>query len=87
MFAVFIVAAFAIAPRPSSAAEVQVINYYTEHGNAAIWQAVLAGFGLVCFVWFAAVLSEWSPAGPAVLVFFLLSIVLVLSLRRGTLRP
>ena len=50
VFAVVIVAAFAFAPGPSSAADVQVINYYTEHGNAAIWQAVLAGFGLVCFV-------------------------------------
>ena len=61
MFAVLIVAAFVIAPGPSSAADVRVINYYTEHGNAALWQAVLAGFGLVCFVWFAAVLSGCSP--------------------------
>jgi hypothetical protein len=68
VFAVLIVAAFVIAPGPSSAADVRVINYYTEHGNAALWQAVLAGFGLVCFVWFAAVLSGCSPAGPAVLV-------------------
>jgi hypothetical protein len=57
-----------IAPGPSSAADVKVIEYYTAHGNAAIWQAVLAGFGIVCFVWFAAVFSRWSPAGPAVLV-------------------
>jgi hypothetical protein len=67
-FAILIVVAFAIAPGPSSAADVKVIDYYTQHGNAAIWQAVLAGFGLVCFVWFAAVFSGWSPAGPAVLV-------------------
>jgi hypothetical protein len=68
VFAILIVVAFAIAPGPSSAADVKVIDYYTAHGNAAIWQAVLAGFGLVCFVWFAAVFSSWSPAGPAVLV-------------------
>jgi hypothetical protein len=68
VFAVVIVAAFAIAPGPSSAADVNVVEYYTQHGNAAIWQAALAGFGLVCFVWFAAVFSGWSPAGPAVLV-------------------
>ena len=29
-----------------------MIEYYTEHGNAAIWQAVLGGFGLVGFVCF-----------------------------------
>jgi hypothetical protein len=68
LFAVVIVAASAIAPGPSSAADVKVIDYYTEHGNVAIWQAVLGGFGLVCFIWFAAVFSDWSPAGPAVLV-------------------
>ena len=68
VFAVVVVVAFAIAPGPSSAADVKVIDYYTAHGNAAIWQAVLAGFGLVAFVWFAAVFSSWSPAGPAVLV-------------------
>lgn len=68
VFAILTVVAFVIAPGPSSAADLKVIEYYTEHGNAAIWQAVLAGFGIVCFVWFAGVFSRWSPAGPAVLV-------------------
>ena len=68
VFAVVIAVAFAIAPGPSSAGDVKVIEYYTDHGDAAIWQAVLAGFGLVCFVWFVATFSGWSPAGPAVLV-------------------
>jgi hypothetical protein len=68
VFAIVTVVAFVIAPGPSSSADVKVIEYYTAHGNAAIWQAVLAGFGIVCFVWFAAVFSRWSPAGPAVLV-------------------
>jgi len=68
VFAIVIVVAFAIATGPSSAADVKVIAYYTEHGNAAIWQAVLVGFGLLCFVWFVSVFSRWSPAGPAVLV-------------------
>jgi hypothetical protein len=68
VFAILTVLAFVIAPGPSSAADTDVIEYYTQHGNAAIWQAVLAGFGIVCFVWFAAVFSRWSPAGPAVLV-------------------
>jgi len=68
VFAVLVVAAFAIAPGPSTAADVKVVDYYTEHGDAAIWQAVLAGFGLVRFAWFVAAFSGWSPAGPAVLV-------------------
>ena len=68
VFAIAILVAFLVAPGPSSAADVDVIKYYTEHGNAAIWQGVLGGFGIVCFVWFAAVLSRWSPAGPAVLI-------------------
>ncbi len=68
VFAVLTVAAFTIAPGPSSAADVKVIEYYTQHGNAAIWQAVLAGFAIVCFVWFAAVFSNGSPVGSAVLV-------------------
>jgi hypothetical protein len=68
VFAIVTVVAFAITQGPSSAADVKVIDYYTQHGNAAIWQAVLAGFGIVCLVWFAAVFSGWSPLGSAVLV-------------------
>jgi hypothetical protein len=63
-----VVIAFVIAQGPSSAADVDVVTYYTQHGDAAIWQAVLAGFGLICFVWFAATFAGWSPAGSAVLV-------------------
>lgn len=61
VFSILIAVAFAIAPGPSSAADVKVIDYYTQHGNAAIWQAVLAGFGLVGFVWFVAVFSTEHP--------------------------
>jgi hypothetical protein len=68
VFAVLTVVAFAIAPGPSSAADVRVIEYYTQHGNAAVWQGVLAGFGIVCFLWFAVVFAKTSPVGPAVVV-------------------
>jgi hypothetical protein len=68
IFTIFTIASFVIAPGPSSAADVKVIDYYTSHGNAAVWQAVLAGFALVCLLWFAAVISRRSPAGSAVLV-------------------
>ena len=50
VFAVLTLVAFLIAPGPSSANGVTVVEYYTEHGNAAIWQAVLAGFGIVCLM-------------------------------------
>ena len=68
VFAVALAVAFAIAKGPSFAGGKDVVDYYMAHGDAAIWQAVIAGFGLLCFVWFAAVFSGVSPFGPAVLV-------------------
>jgi predicted phage tail protein len=52
---------------PESASGVDVVEYYTEHGDAALWQAVLAGFAIVCFVWFPATFAEATSAS-AVLV-------------------
>jgi hypothetical protein len=68
VFAVLTLVAFLIAPGPSSANRVAVVEYYTEHGNAAIWQAVLAGFGIVCFMWFAATFADAMSSTKAVLV-------------------
>jgi hypothetical protein len=68
VFAVVTLLAFAIAPGPSSASGVDVVEYYTAHGDAAVWQAVLAGFGIVCFVWFAATFAEAMSPASAVLV-------------------
>jgi hypothetical protein len=68
VFAVLTFVAFLIAPGPSSANRVKVVEYYTEHGNAAIWQAVLAGFGIVCFMWFAATFADAMSSTKAVLV-------------------
>ena len=68
VFAVLTLVAFLIAPGPSSANGVTVVEYYTEHGDAAIWQAVLAGFGIVCFMWFAAVFADTMSSATAVLV-------------------
>jgi len=68
VFAVLTLVAFLIAPGPSSANRVKVVEYYTEHGNAAIWQAVLAGFGIVCFMWFAATFADAMSSTKAVLV-------------------
>jgi hypothetical protein len=63
VFAILTLIAFFIASGPSSANDVTVVEYYTAHGDAAIWQAVLAGFGIVCFLWFAGTFAAaMSPA-------------------------
>jgi hypothetical protein len=64
VFAILTLIAFLIAPGPSSADGVTVVEYYTAHGDAAIWQAVLAGFGIVCFLWFAEHDAELDVDGP-----------------------
>ena len=68
MFAVVTLTAFLISPGPSSADGAAVVAYYTAHGDAAIWQAVLVGFGVFCFVWFAGAFAEAMPSANAVLV-------------------
>jgi len=65
-FAVLVVGAFVISPGPSSASGVVVVEYYAAHGTAAVWQAVLAGFALVCFVWFVGAFATGMSSGPAV---------------------
>lgn len=68
MFAILTLVAFVIAPGPSSADGVTVVEYYTAHGDAAIWQAVLAGFAIVCFLWFAGTFAAAMSRATAVLV-------------------
>ena len=68
MFAVVTLTAFVISPGPSSPGGAGVVAYYTAHGDAAIWQAVLVGFGIFSFVWFAGAFAEAMPSGNAVLV-------------------
>jgi hypothetical protein len=68
VFALLTLAAFLIAPGPSSANGIAVVEYYTEHGNAAIWQALMAGFGIVFFMWFAAIFADTMSSANAVLV-------------------
>jgi predicted phage tail protein len=64
-FAVLALIAFAITPGPASASGVDVIEYYTDHGHVAIWQAVLGGLALVCFLWFAATFASATSASNA----------------------
>ena len=68
LFATLAVIAFAIATGPSSAGGATVADYYSTHGGATMWQASLLGFGLICFMWFAAVFSESASMGTVVLV-------------------
>jgi hypothetical protein len=68
VFAVVTLTAFLISPGPSSAGGATVVAYYAAHGDAAIWQAVLVGFGIFCFVWFAGAFAEAMPSANAVLV-------------------
>jgi hypothetical protein len=44
-----------------------VSEYYSSHGTAALWQASLFGFALICFLLFAGVFSEGAFLGPVVL--------------------
>ena len=68
MFAVVTLTAFLISPGPSSPDGEAVVAYYAAHGDAAIWQAVLVGFGIFSFVWFAGAFAEAMPSANAVLV-------------------
>lgn len=67
-FAVFAVAALAVAPGPASAGGVTVVEYYSAHGTAALWQAALLGLAFVCFVWFAGIFAESMSPAPGVVV-------------------
>ena len=69
VFAIVAVVAFAIAPGPSSGYGPTVVEYYTAHGTAALWQAVLAGVAVILFLWFAVTFAEQLSAGPLSIVF------------------
>jgi len=62
-FALLMVAALAIARGPSSADGVTVVEYYSAHGTATLWQAVLAGLAFVFFIWFAETLAGRMSLG------------------------
>jgi hypothetical protein len=69
VFAVVAVVAFAIAPGPASGYGPTVVAYYTAHGTAALWQAVLVGLAVLLFIWFAVTFAEQLVAGPLSIVF------------------
>jgi hypothetical protein len=65
-FAVLVLIALAIAPGPSSARGVTVVEYYAAHRTATLWQAVLVGFAFVLFAWFTGTFAGRMSCGPAV---------------------
>jgi uncharacterized membrane protein len=69
MFAVVAIVAYAIAPGPSSGYGPTVVEYYTAHGTAALWQSVLVGVAVVLFLWFAVTFAAQLSAGPLSIVF------------------
>jgi hypothetical protein len=66
--AILTLIAFAIAPGPSSANGVTVLEYYAAHGTATMWQAGLVGIAIVCFIWFAEVFARELSVGPLAVV-------------------
>ena len=60
--------AFFIAPGPSSANGETVLNYYAARGTATLWQASLAGFAVVLFIWFAETFANEVSGGAVAVV-------------------
>jgi hypothetical protein len=52
-FAVLALAAFLLAPGPSSSHGVAVVEYYAAHARATVWAAALVGVAAICLLWFA----------------------------------
>jgi hypothetical protein len=67
-FAVVTLIAFVIAPGPSSASGETVLEYYAAHGTATLWQASLAGFSVVLFIWFAETFAGETSSRPVAVV-------------------
>jgi hypothetical protein len=68
VFAILVPVALAIAPGPSSAGGVTVVEYFSTHRAATLWQACLIGFAIVFFIWFAETFSVWISSGHTVVV-------------------
>jgi hypothetical protein len=67
-FSILVVAALAIAPGPSSASGVDVVEYYATHKHATLWQAALIGIAVVLFIWFVETFASRVSSGSVGLV-------------------
>jgi hypothetical protein len=63
VFAILVLVAFAIAPGPSSANGETVVEYYSTHKTATLWQAALIGLAFVLFIWFAETFAGQMSSG------------------------
>ena len=50
VFAIVALIAFLIGPGPSSGSGTAIVDYYSAHSSAALWQATLVGFSAVLFL-------------------------------------
>jgi hypothetical protein len=65
VFAVLALSAYAINTGPSSGDGVTVVEYYSTHESATLWQAALVGLAAICLIWFAEAFAGAMPLGPA----------------------
>ena len=65
VFAVLALIAYAINTGPSSGDGVTVVEYYSTHESATLWQAALVGLAAICLIWFAEAFAAAMPLGPA----------------------
>ncbi len=68
VFAIVALVAFAIAPGPSSANGTTVVEYYSAHATATLWQAALVALSVVLFIWFAETFAGQMSTGPVAVV-------------------
>jgi hypothetical protein len=77
-FSVLALIALLIAPGPSSAGGRTVVTYFATHASAVLAQAVLFGFGAVCFIWFVEALSSRLSTGHTGLAAAAVGVALLL---------
>jgi hypothetical protein len=68
VFAIVALIAFLVAPGPSSGSGTVVVNYYSAHSTAALWQATLVGLSVVLFIWFAETFAAHVSSGSVAMV-------------------
>ena len=68
VFAIVALIAFLIAPGPSSGSGTVVVDYYSAHSSAALWQATLVGLSAALFIWFAETFAERISSGLVAVV-------------------
>ena len=63
-FAALALAAFLLAPGPSSSDGVAVVDYYATHASGTVWAAALFGLAAICLLWFAETFARLTSSAP-----------------------